>query len=91
MVDADELCQTVFMFISARGLHDLEIIGKSDPMCIVSEQNKKTKEWKEVARTKCVKNDMSPDFAAVEMKYWFEKKQQLKFCIFDTDDDKPTK
>jgi len=79
------------MFISARALHDLTIIGKSDPMCIVSEFNKKTKEWKQVARTKPVKNDMNPDFAAVEMKYWFEKRQQLKFEVFDSDKDEPTK
>jgi hypothetical protein len=62
------------MFISGRALHDLEIIGTSDPMCIISEQDKKTKEWKKVTETKPVKNDMSPDFGAVEMKYWFEKK-----------------
>lgn len=34
---------------------------------------------------------MSPDFGAVEMKFWFEKRQQLKFEIFDTDKDLPTK
>lgn len=34
---------------------------------------------------------MNPDFPAVSMKYWFEKKQTLKFEIFDSDKEKPTK
>ena len=55
------------MFISARALKDLEMIGVSDPMCIVSEREKSDHQWKEVARTLPVKNDLNPDFGAVDM------------------------
>ena len=75
------------MYISARALKDLEIVGVSDPMCIVSEREKSDQQWKEVARTLPVKNDLNPDFGPVNMKFWFERRQQLRFEIFDTDKD----
>ena len=91
MVDSEELCQTVFLYIAGRQLHNLGTFDKSDPLCIVSTREKKTKDWVECARTKEVKDDMNPDFPAIEMKYWFEKRQYLKFEIWDSDKSKPTK
>lgn len=60
-------------------------------MCIVSEREKSDQQWKEVARTLPVKNDLNPDFGPVDMKFWFERRQQLRFEIFDTDKNSPTK
>lgn len=64
------------MLISARGLKNLnKLIGVSDPMCIVSEYMPKTKQWEVVAQTEPKKKNLNPDWGAVNMKYWFEKKQ----------------
>jgi hypothetical protein len=40
--------------------------------------------WTEVGRTEVVNNNLSPKFEKkVEMDYTFEKKQDLKFLIYD--------
>lgn len=62
------------MFISGRGLKNLETLGKSDPMCIVTEHQKKTDTWEVVAQTGVKKNDLQPDWEPVPMKFFFEKK-----------------
>jgi hypothetical protein len=40
----------------------------------VSEYNAKKKQWEHVAQTEVKKNDLNPDFSAVRMKFYFEKK-----------------
>lgn len=52
---------------------------------VIQEYTKKTQVWAEVARTPACTNDQNPNFAAVRLQYWFEKKQQLKFELFNTD------
>lgn len=90
MVDTNHLFTPVELYISARGLKNLsKLIGVSDPMCIVSEYMPKTKMWEVVAQTEAKKKDLNPDFPPVEMKYWFEKKQMLKFEIRASDKGKP--
>ena len=40
--------------------------------------------WSEVGRTEVVNNDLNPKFEKkVEMDYTFEKKQELKFLVYD--------
>lgn len=56
----------------------------SDPECIITEYNSKTKEWVEVARTGIIKSILNPDWPAVQLKYWFEKRQLMRFTICDT-------
>jgi hypothetical protein len=57
----------------------MEFIGVSDPQVVVSQFNKKANAWEELARTEIQKNQLNPDFQPVEMKYFLEKRQQLKF------------
>lgn len=43
-------------------------------------------QWKEIARTEVVQNDLNPKFKKkVEMDFTFEKKQELKFIMYDWD------
>jgi hypothetical protein len=69
-----EECVTEFdMTISARNLKNPNLLGKSDPICIISEFNKKANSWEIVAQTKPLKNQLNPDWLPVRMKYFFEK------------------
>jgi hypothetical protein len=70
----DTLFNLIDLFISARALKDMSTWGTSDPICVVSEYNAKKKQWEHVAQTEVKKNDLNPDFSAVRMKFYFEKK-----------------
>ena len=39
--------------------------------------------WVEVARTGIIKSSLNPDWPAVKLNYWFERKQLLRFTIID--------
>lgn len=40
--------------------------------------------WKEADRTEVVNNDLNPKFKKkIEMDYTFERKQELKFIVYD--------
>lgn len=41
----DQLFTEIDLKVSARGLKDLKTLGKSDPMCIVTEYDKKQAKW----------------------------------------------
>jgi C2 domain len=41
-----------------------------------------------VAKTEIKKNDLSPDWQPLKMRFFFEKKQILRFEIKDSDKDK---
>lgn len=43
-------------------------------MCLVHEFDKKKNTWELVAQTEVKNDDLNPDFGAVKLKYWFEKK-----------------
>ena len=62
MVESDDPMKHVDVYIKCRNLKDLEFIGQSDPMVIVSEFEKKSKTWKEIGRTAVATNDLNPDF-----------------------------
>jgi Ca2+-dependent lipid-binding protein len=85
----DQMFNLVAIFVSARGLKDLSRLGTSDPVCIVSEYNRKAKEWTHLYQTEIKKNELNPDWSAFETKYFFERQQKLKFEIFDSTKDKP--
>lgn len=44
-----------------------------------------------MAQTEVKNNDLNPDFGAIKLKYWFEKKQMLRFEIKDSDKGIPNK
>lgn len=58
----DDLFDQVAIYIKCRKLHDMERIGVSDPIVIVSEFNKKSNAWVEICRTEVAKNDLNPNF-----------------------------
>ena len=41
----------VDLFISGRNLKDLDLLSKSDPICILSEYNDQTKQWVKLGQT----------------------------------------
>lgn len=54
----DQFFTEIELYISARGLKNLGTLGKSDPMCLVTEYNKKTQIWEVIAQTQVKKNDL---------------------------------
>ena len=87
----DTLCDEIELHIACRSLKNLNLIGKSDPVCVLSEFHKKTNSWEAVGQTEVAKNNLNPDWKPIRMKFFFEKTQKLKFEVFDSDKNKPTK
>ena len=64
------------------------MLSKSDPICILSEFNEKTKSWVRLGQTEQIKDDLNPDFKTrFNVNYFFEKTQKLKFQMIDWDGD----
>ena len=74
----------VNLYISGRGLKDLDTFSKSDPVCRLYE--KKNGSWVKLAQTERINDNLNPDFEqALTVPYFFEKKQDLKFEMVDDD------
>jgi hypothetical protein len=87
MVDTsnDHLAMMVNLFISGRKLRDMDVFSKSDPRCVVYEIGTNEKESK-IGYTEIINNNLNPDFkTTIQMKYYFEKVQKLKFVMVDDD------
>ena len=85
---ADVTTSLVELSISGQNLRDMDILSKSDPMCVVYVQpfGSITETWKEVLRTECTKNTLNPIFARkLQISYCFEEQQYLKFEMYDID------
>ena len=83
-IDELDLSMPVNLYISGRKLKDLDAFSKSDPVCRVYE--KKDNSWSriKIGQTERISNNLNPDFVqAIEVKYFFEKKQEIKFEIMD--------
>ncbi|CAI5447175.1 unnamed protein product [Caenorhabditis angaria] len=88
--------------ISANNLKDLDVFTKSDPICVVFEKiggakgsakitqkTWKDHNWIEKGRTEMIKNDLNPSFMkTIQIPYFFEENQLLRFELFDVDDEK---
>ena len=82
---ADTMSMRVNLFVSGRNLKKMDILSESDPKCAVYEQVHGS--WKKLEKTEKIKNTKDPDFKKpVEMNYYFEKTQRLKFVFEDGDD-----
>uniref|UniRef100_H2Z3Y0 C2 domain-containing protein n=1 Tax=Ciona savignyi TaxID=51511 RepID=H2Z3Y0_CIOSA len=92
MASGPAVCVTkVELTIACRNLQDKDVTSKSDPMCVVHLKDPVTKTWNEIARTERIKNELNPDFSKkVEMLYYFEEVQQIRFSIFDIDNTSAT-
>eukprot|EP00350_Pseudokeronopsis_sp_OXSARD2_P000534 CAMPEP_0170565784 /NCGR_PEP_ID=MMETSP0211-20121228/79409_1 /TAXON_ID=311385 /ORGANISM="Pseudokeronopsis sp., Strain OXSARD2" /LENGTH=103 /DNA_ID=CAMNT_0010886751 /DNA_START=427 /DNA_END=738 /DNA_ORIENTATION=- len=76
----------VQLMISCRKLRDLDLLSKSDPICRIYVKNSKNESWLNVGETEQKKNNLNPDFdKTLEVKFYFEKQQQIKFEVVDYD------
>ncbi|XP_067904791.1 copine-1-like isoform X3 [Heterodontus francisci] len=76
----------VQLTISCENLMDKDVGSMSDPLCVLRQNTGADDQWMELDRTERVKNCQSPEFAKkLEVDYYFERVQKLKFGIYDID------
>lgn len=69
-----------------RNLIGLDVLSKSDPMCVTYLQSFGSDQWYEYHRTERIQDNHDPDFVSkVLIHYKFEEQQPLKFEIYDID------
>ncbi|XP_076333196.1 copine-3-like [Tachypleus tridentatus] len=79
----------VELFIRCHHLRDMDVLSKSDPMAVVLIQH--GGRMIEHSRTENVKNSLNPDFGkAIQIDYFFEEVQNLRFEVYDIDNSTPT-
>lgn len=75
------------LFLSARGLKDMDIFSKSDPYVRVLCKRANNPNWVLFGRTETVDNNLNPNFQkSFVMNYVFEARQDLRFEVMDEDD-----
>ena len=80
---------TVELSISCLKLKNLDVLSKSDPCCVISLKNAATNQWNEIGRTETIKDNLNPEFSRkIQMTYFFEERQLLKFDLYDIDNEK---
>lgn len=74
----------VNLHVSAKELADLDVLTKSDPICVLFiYQNNK---WVEFARTEVVWNNLNPEWVTFfTVMFVFEIRQPLMFRVYDVD------
>ncbi|KAM3593072.1 uncharacterized protein V6R79_005576 [Siganus canaliculatus] len=81
------LATKVELTISCENLLDMDIFSKSDPLCALYIKTSGS-EWYEYGRTEMILNCLNPKFAKkFVLDYYFEMVQNLKFCVYDIDND----
>ena len=79
-----DLSMPVNLYLAGRKLKDLDAFSKSDPVCRIYE--KKQGQWIKIGETERISNNLNPNFEqAIEIQYYFEKKQDLKLEMIDDD------
>nr|XP_022302615.1 copine-8-like isoform X2 [Crassostrea virginica] len=72
--------------VQCRNLADLDVLSKSDPMCVMFMKDIKTGTYYEHGRTETIDNQLNPNFATkFTVTYYFEELQSIKFEIYDVD------
>eukprot|EP01132_Coremiostelium_polycephalum_P000624 gene624-774_t len=72
---------------SCKGLKDLDTLSKSDPQVVVYHQDPISKNWVVAGKTEMIKNNLNPKFKTpVNIDYFFEEVQNLRFEVLDIDD-----
>ena len=83
---SNDLSSSVEIFVSCRDLKNLDTFSKSDPIVKIYMQNEKTKQWVLIGETERVMNNLNPNFQrSINVVYFFEKHQVLKFDVLDDD------
>jgi len=73
--------------IKLKNLVDKDTFSKSDPQVTVYCRHSIKAQWMEVGKTEVIMNNLNPEFAKpIEIDYFFEEEQQLKFVVYDIDD-----
>ena len=74
----DDLSYLLELHFSCTALPNLDRISKSDPICILYEQNKNTKLWEEKGRTEVIYDSLNPQFIqSIYIRYRFEERQNV--------------
>ena len=64
----------------------MDVLSKSDPMCVVWIESRDQNGWTEHSRTEVIKNSLNPEFSTqICIEYHFEELQKMKFAIYDVD------
>ena len=91
MAGQEAFLSKVELHISCKGLQNKDTFSKSDPIVSVRLFNKLRKDWYEVDRTDCVKNNLDPQFSkTIYLDYRFEEVQKIQFSVFDVDNESQT-
>ena len=59
-----EVVSKVELSFSCTKLRDLDVLSKSDPMCVVYSKLGGAREWNKVGRTEMVKDNLNPKVSA---------------------------
>jgi len=87
-VGAIPLAKVVLSF-ECKQLANLDTLSKSDPQIILYKKEVGNDKWIEFARTEMVKDNLNPKFAtSVDIDYYFEQVQPLRFLVIDVDDER---
>ena len=79
---AGSVASKVELRLSCRGLHDADILSKSDPIVVLYIDHSGT--WQEFGRTEVIWDNLNPEFQKkFVMEYRFEIQQKLKFEVYD--------
>ena len=83
----DDSCKSRFaLFISCRKLPDTDTLSKTDSQVYFYLYNKDMEEWGLVSKTDVVMNNLNPDYSTyIETNYYFERKQEARFEVYDID------
>lgn len=77
--------------ISCTELLKKDITSKSDPLCLLETYDAESKSWYEIGRTEKIKNESDPVFSKkFSIDYYFEEAQNLRFKIYDVDNETDT-
>ncbi|CAL1612957.1 unnamed protein product [Knipowitschia caucasica] len=86
MSPTSDCSSLVEISVSCSDLLDKDVGSKSDPLCVLLQKDQD--KWTEVGRTERVENCSSPSFSSrLRLQFHFETVQNLKFCIYDIDNE----
>jgi C2 domain len=69
-----QLSMQVQLYISCRKLKDLDVFSKSDPQVRIYEFIPQLNNWRMIAKTETISNNLNPDFkASIVLGYAFEQ------------------
>jgi len=79
--------EKIEIYLSCRNLKDLDVFSKSDPYVRISyRRDFLQKQYSLLGRTETIANNLNPNFVKTfTLDYIFESRQDIKFDVFDDD------